>query len=90
MLVRLDLELSLLALHVNLVLLGSDEGSFVDVGMDFNIGVIAEFQRVLPYKLLLNTTYVLADSDRAGRDAYPFAVVDHVSRRQIAWRGVRL
>jgi len=46
-LVGLDLELALLALRMNLVLLGADEGSLVDIWMDLNIRVIAELQRIL-------------------------------------------
>jgi hypothetical protein len=39
--------LALLALLVDLVLLRADEGSLVDVGVDFDVGVIAELQRIL-------------------------------------------
>ena len=39
--------LALRALLVDLVLLGSDEGSLVDIGVNFNVGVVAELQRVL-------------------------------------------
>lgn len=46
-LVRLDLGLALLALLMDLLLLRSDERLFVDIGVDFNIGVVAELQRVL-------------------------------------------
>ena len=49
-LVRLDLGLALLALLVNLLLLRPDEGLFVDIGVNFNIGVIAELQRVLSWR----------------------------------------
>ena len=38
---RLDLVPPLLAFLVDLVLFGTDKGPFVDVGVDFNIGVIA-------------------------------------------------
>jgi hypothetical protein len=44
---RLDFMFPLLTFLVNLVLLGSDEGSLVDVGVDLNVGVIAELQGVL-------------------------------------------
>lgn len=43
----LDLVLALEALLVDLVLFGADEGPFVDVGMDLDVGVIAELQIVL-------------------------------------------
>lgn len=43
----LDLELPLLSFRMNLVLLGADEGPLVDIGMNLNIGVVAEFQGVL-------------------------------------------
>lgn len=46
-LVGLDLELALLALRMNLVLLGADEGPLIDIWMDLNIRVIAELQRIL-------------------------------------------
>lgn len=46
-LVCLDLEFSLLSLHVHLALFGPDEGSFVDIGMDLDIRIVAEFQRIL-------------------------------------------
>ncbi|GKT88388.1 hypothetical protein Ct61P_06238 [Colletotrichum tofieldiae] len=44
---RLDLVLALKALLVDLVLLRSDEGSLIDVGVDFDVRVVAELQRVL-------------------------------------------
>lgn len=47
MLVCFDLKLSLLPLEVDLVLLCPNEGSFVDIGMHFNVGVVAELQSVL-------------------------------------------
>lgn len=43
----LDILSPLLTLLVDLVLLGSDEGSLVDVGMDLDIRVIAELELVL-------------------------------------------
>lgn len=46
-LVRLDLGLALLALLMDLLLLRADERLFVDIGVDFNVGVVAELQRVL-------------------------------------------
>jgi hypothetical protein len=45
--VRLDLELSLLALHVDLALLGPDEGPFVDIRMDLKFGIVAELQHIV-------------------------------------------
>jgi hypothetical protein len=45
---RLDLVPPLLALLVDLVLLGADKGPLVDIGVDFNVGVIAELEIVLP------------------------------------------
>ncbi|GJC91136.1 hypothetical protein ColLi_13974 [Colletotrichum liriopes] len=44
---RLDLVLALKALLVDLVLLCSDEGPLIDVGVDFDVRVVAELQRVL-------------------------------------------
>jgi hypothetical protein len=38
----LDLKSTLLALRVDLVLLGADEGPFIDIRMDLDIRVIAE------------------------------------------------
>jgi len=35
------------ALLVDLVLFGADEGAFVDVGVDFDVGIIAELEGVL-------------------------------------------
>lgn len=46
-LVRLDLGLALLSLLVDLLLLCADKRLFVDIGVDFNVGVITELQRVL-------------------------------------------
>ena len=43
----IDAEFALQALLVDLVLLGSDKGSLVDVGVYFNVRVVAELQRVL-------------------------------------------
>ena len=48
-LVRLDLGLAPLTLLVNLLLLRPDEGLFVDIGVNFDVGIIAELQRVLPW-----------------------------------------
>lgn len=47
-LVRLDLELAVLALLVDLALLGADKGPLVDIGVNLNVRVVAELQRVLP------------------------------------------
>lgn len=44
---RLDLVPPLLALLVDLALFGTDKGPLVDVGVNFNIGVIAELEIVL-------------------------------------------
>jgi hypothetical protein len=44
---RLDLVLALLTLGVDLVLLRTNEGALVDVGVDFDIRVIAELESVL-------------------------------------------
>lgn len=43
----LDVELALLALGVDLILLGTDKGSLVDVRMNLNIRVIAQLEGVL-------------------------------------------
>jgi hypothetical protein len=43
----LDLVPALLAFGVNLVLLGADEGPLVDIGMDLDVRVVAELERVL-------------------------------------------
>jgi hypothetical protein len=32
---------------MDLVLLGADEGAFVDIGVDFDVRVVAELERVL-------------------------------------------
>lgn len=75
-LVDLDVELALLALLVNLILLGPDEGLFVDIGVDFDVGVIAELKRVLRRSRavgLANTNRRM-DSSR-GASAHPFTVV---------------
>ena len=37
-----DVVLALIAFHVDLVLLGADEGPLIDIGMDLNVGVIAK------------------------------------------------
>lgn len=42
-----DLVLALLALLVNLVLLCADEGTLVNVWMNFDVGVVAELESVL-------------------------------------------
>ena len=54
-----DVLFALLALLVDLVLLCADKGAFVDVGMDLDIGVIAELQVVLHGD---NETYMLVAS----------------------------
>jgi hypothetical protein len=46
----LDLQSALLALGVDLVLLGADEGSLIDIGVDLDVGIIAELQIVLRRK----------------------------------------
>ena len=43
----LNVVLALLTLGVNLVLLGSDEGALVDVGVDFDIRIVAELESIL-------------------------------------------
>jgi hypothetical protein len=43
----LDLVLALLALGMDLVLLGADEGPLVDIGMDLDVRVIAELESIL-------------------------------------------
>lgn len=53
---------SLQTFLVNLVLLCPDEGAFVDIGMYFDIRVIAEFESVL-----LNTINEALDVDLARR-----------------------
>ncbi len=45
--IRLDFILALISLLMNLVLLGSNEGPFVDIGMDLDIRVVAQLERVL-------------------------------------------
>ena len=45
--VGFDFVLSFGASLVDLVLLRADEGAFVDVGMHFYVGVVAEFESVL-------------------------------------------
>lgn len=42
-----DLLAAVVALLVNLCLLGADEGALVDVGMDFNIGIVRQLESVL-------------------------------------------
>jgi hypothetical protein len=44
---RFDLVPALLAFRMNLVLLRTDERSLVHIGVDFDVGIIAELQRVL-------------------------------------------
>lgn len=44
---RRDLETPVVALLVDLRLLGSYEGALVDIGVDFDIRVIAQLQSVL-------------------------------------------
>ena len=39
--------LALESLLVDLVLLGSDEGALVHVGVDFDVGIVAQLERVL-------------------------------------------
>lgn len=38
---------ALVTLLVDLALLGSDERTFVDVGVDFDVGVIAQLESIL-------------------------------------------
>lgn len=42
----LDLVASVVALLVDLVLLRADEGAFVDVGVDFDVGVVGELEGI--------------------------------------------
>lgn len=44
---RFGLVLALGALLVDLALLGADEGALVDVGVDFDVGVVGELEGVL-------------------------------------------
>ena len=44
---RLDLVLPLLSLLMDLVLLCTDEGSLVDIRVNFDIGIVTELERVL-------------------------------------------
>lgn len=44
---RLDLVLTLLPLEVDLVLFRADERALVDVGVDFDVGVVAQLEGVL-------------------------------------------
>ena len=39
--------LALVPLLVDLVLLGADEGAFVDIGVDFDVRVVAQLERIL-------------------------------------------
>lgn len=43
----LDMELALLALRVDLVLLGTNKRSLVDIWMDLDVGIIAELESIL-------------------------------------------
>lgn len=64
---------------MNLVLLGANEGAFVDIGMDLDIGVIAELQSIL------RGEYILAsfEAPRLSRETrgkiasctYPLAII---------------
>lgn len=45
--VGFDLVLAFEACLVDLVLLGADKGAFIDIGVDFDVGVVAEFEGVL-------------------------------------------
>jgi hypothetical protein len=74
---RLDLVPALLALHMDLVLLGADEGSLVDIWMDLDVRVVAELERILKHTWLASC--VDGRQMRAavcGVASYPFAVVD--------------
>jgi hypothetical protein len=46
-LIGLDLVLTLESLLMDLVLLGSDKGTLVDVWVDFDVRVVAQFESVL-------------------------------------------
>lgn len=46
-LVGLDSVLSFGSLLVDLVLLGSNEGTLVNIGVDFNVRVVAQFESIL-------------------------------------------
>ena len=50
--VRLDLVLPLEALLVDLVLLGANERLFIDVRVDFDVRVVAQFESVLELSAL--------------------------------------
>jgi hypothetical protein len=75
------LVLAFESLLVDLVLLGADEGAFVDVGVDFDVGVVAQLERVLGSSAL---RFSLVGGGRVGRKLildlkrliYPFAVVN--------------
>lgn len=76
-----DLVLALLSLHVDLVLLCPDEGPLVHVGVDFNVGVIAQLQSVLFHRGEVDLSYTyfasLSPSYRIEQTVtYPFAVIN--------------
>jgi hypothetical protein len=42
-----DLMFAIVSFLVDLILLGPDEGAFVHVGMDLDIGIVAQLQSIL-------------------------------------------
>lgn len=77
-----DLLPAVFALLVNLGLLGADEGSLVDIGVDLDVRIIRELEGVLEL-MRLGLECLLAWSGlQAGRRmgwyllAYPLAIVD--------------
>lgn len=65
----LDLVFAIDTLLVDLILLCADEGTLVDIGMDFDVGIVRQLESVLGI-------VVSSKQKRQGEDSYPFAVVN--------------
>lgn len=65
----LDLVFAIDTLLVDLVLLCTNEGALVDIGMDFDVGIVRQLESVLGIVVSLKQKI-------QGEDSYPFAVVN--------------
>lgn len=85
-LVRFDFVLALESLLVDLGLLGSNEGSLVDIRVDFDVRVVAQLESILVLSASSPSAWSHSYAGRTDLElavlTYPLAIVDrHVLQR---------